>query len=148
MARAPRFALPKSDSTVPVTPSIAAGSSNLRKLAAAEFARRLYEKMLKKNWNQNQLAVKSELGRDSVSRYMRGMTLPDPKSAKMLADALECEVSEIMPHAIERAYDNELPSLELRQVAGHGGVVWLRVNRQVTFKTAAAIVDLLNQEET
>lgn len=142
MARAPRFATPKSETTV--APNIPAGSANLRKLAAAEFARRLYERMLKKNWNQNQLAVESEVGRDSVSRYMRGMTLPDPKTAQKLATALDCEIADIMPAAMERAYDAELPSLEIRQVVGHGGVVWLRINRQVPFKTAAAIVELLN----
>jgi transcriptional regulator with XRE-family HTH domain len=144
MARAPRFASRKSDTTV--TEGIPAGSANLRKIAAAEFARRLYERMLKKNWNQNQLATESGVGRDSVSRYMRGMTLPDPKTAQKLAKALECEVSDIMPHAIERAYDAELPAFEIRQVVGHEGVVWLRINQRVPFATAAAIMGLLNKQ--
>ena len=117
-----------------------------REMVRQDFGRNLWNLILKRGMSQSDLARASGLGRDSVSGYIRGKNLPDPKNAKKRATALGITVEELYPGAAERAMDSELPAVELRQAAGHPGKAWLRVNRSVSFATAAKIVALLEQE--
>jgi transcriptional regulator with XRE-family HTH domain len=129
--------------------------STPRSLTKQEFGRRLYNLMMKNNWNQSDLARAAfgldehgqAKGRDSVSSYIRGRSFPDPKNLKKLADALGIEPHELLPNTLASAIEIERPAFQMRQAEGHSDKVWLQVNQLVTFKIAAKIVDILKGED-
>ena len=112
-----------------------------------EFGRRLQQKILSKGWRQSDLARATGIGKDSISHYIRGRSFPGPKALDGIAKALGVSVTDLMPDAPAAAVVAELPALELRQMAGQPGVAWLRVNRAVSFSTAAKIIDLLQADD-
>lgn len=116
-----------------------------REMRRQEFGRNLWQMLLKRGMTQSDLARASGLGRDSISGYVRGRNLPEPKSAKAIADALGITVEELYPGAAERAIDNELPAFDMRAAAGHPGHAWLRINRKVPFGIAAKIAALIEE---
>jgi hypothetical protein len=52
--------------------------------------------------------------------------LPGPKALDGIAKALGVSVTDLMPDAPAAAVVEDLPALELRQVAGQPGMAWLR----------------------
>ena len=138
MVRRARHHLDGAESTASLTP---------RALTRQEFGRRLSAMILAKNWSQADAARASKLGRDSISTYINGKTFPTPKNLKMLADALGIEPHELLPNGMMEAIDNDHPEIELRSAAGHGDKAWLRINRAMSFSTAARIIELINQED-
>lgn len=116
-------------------------------LTKQEFGRRLQARMLEKEWNQSDLARASGLGRDSISTYINGKTFPTPLGLKRLASALMCQPDDLLPNAMMAAMDDEFPAVELKQAAGHPGKAWLRVNRALSFGTAAKIIALIDDED-
>lgn len=125
----------------------------------AEFARRLGARLLEKGWKQSDLARAAfgtthdsegrvvPRGRDSISTYMRRRTLPDPTSLKKLADALGCEMADLDPMIEADAIEYEAPALEMRSAAQRPDRAWLRVNKVVSFETAAKVVTLIQEDE-
>ena len=105
-----------------------------------EFGQNIQARLNAKNWNQSDLARATKLGRDSISTYIRGMVMPDPKNIAKLADALDCSVGDLLP---ERASDDGRAVLEIKQLAD--GNVHVRINRPVSIEQAAAIFDILRQ---
>ncbi|CAB4121000.1 HipB Predicted transcriptional regulators [uncultured Caudovirales phage] len=116
-------------------------------LTKQEFGRRLQALILEKNWNQSDAARATGLGRDSISTYVNGKTFPTPRALKTLADALGVKTEELLPNAMMQAMDDEHPAIELKQATGHPGKAWLRINRAMSFSTAAKIIELINQED-
>jgi transcriptional regulator with XRE-family HTH domain len=137
MARDTHYKNPPQADTSPMAP---------REMRRQEFGRNLWQLLLRRGMTQSDLARASGLGRDSISGYVRGRNLPEPKSAKAIADALGVTVEELYPGATERAIDSELPAVEMRQAAGQPGKAWLRVNRLVSYSVAAKIIALLEEE--
>ena len=111
-----------------------------------QFARRLYQLMLAKGWNQSELGRQADLPRDAISVYVRGKSLPTPQNLKSLADALGDTEAELLPNHIESAIDEDAPDFELRASPGASNVAWLRVNRLVTFTTGLKIAELLEAD--
>jgi transcriptional regulator with XRE-family HTH domain len=119
-----------------------------RELTKQEFGRRLQALMLKKRWNQSELARSADLGRDAISTYIRGTSFPEPKNLQKLAEALEVEVEDLLPNAVVRAMEtDQAPMLEIRQAAGHPDKVWMRVNRMVPMEIAVKIFNILNEAD-
>lgn len=116
-------------------------------LTKQEFGRRLYTLMVARNWNQSELARRADLARDSVSTYVRGISLPEPKNLRKLAEALEMEPSELLPNTLESAIDEDVPSLELKVSTSDPRVAWLRVNRLVSTPTAMNVIEILNKDD-
>jgi transcriptional regulator with XRE-family HTH domain len=118
-----------------------------------EFGRRLQKLLLDRNWNQSDLAravqdaTGETIGRDAISTYITGRSYPTPKSQKLLSEALGIPVPELFPNAIMNAMDDEHPAFEMRAAAGQPGKAWVRVNRLMSFSTAAEIARLLNEED-
>lgn len=113
-------------------------------LSKQEFGRRLYRLMAAKGWHQSELARRAGIARDSVSTYIRGVSLPEPGNLDLLAKALGVDPAELLPNQIEAAIDNDIPSLEMKVSSGDPRIAWLRVNRLVTTATAAKIVEILS----
>lgn len=118
-----------------------------REMRRQEFGRNLWQLLLQRGMSQADLARASGLGRDSISGYVKGRNLPEPKSAQAMAEALGVTVTDLYPGSVERTIDKELPALEIRQAVGHTGQAWLRVNRLVPFGTAARIAALIDEAD-
>jgi transcriptional regulator with XRE-family HTH domain len=114
-----------------------------RAAVRSEFARRLQERMLSHKplpFSQADLARASHCGRDAVSTYVRGISMPGPKALKQLSDALGCQPEDLMPPGASN--ENEAPAFQVRQMAG-ADRVWLTVNQPVSKDQAAAITAIL-----
>ena len=117
-----------------------------KQLSKQEFGRRVYQLMIAKGWRQSDLARQSGIPKDSISTYIRGKVLPTPVSVSKLAEALGVSPEKLMPDHIESPANVENPELEIRANPGMNGTAWLRVNMLVSMKTAAQIMDLLENE--
>lgn len=63
-----------------------------------EFGHRLQVRSRGKcNYLKNDLAEATGLSPKTISRYMRGERVPDAINLQKLADALHCDVSELLP---------------------------------------------------
>lgn len=115
-------------------------------LTKQEFGRRLYTLMIGRGWNQSELARQADLPRDSISTYVRGRTLPTPKSLQALAKALDMTPADLLPNAVESAVDEDMPSIEMRVSTSAPGAAWLRVNRLVSLQTAAEVIRIIEAD--
>ena len=139
MVRKSRQVMPVSgEYATPLTP---------KALTKQEFGRRLAAIILEKNMNQSDLSRASGLGRDSISTYINGRTFPTPRALKILAETLRVRTEDLLPNTIMQAMDDEHPAVELKQASGHPNKAWLRINRAMSFSTAAKIIDLINQDD-
>jgi transcriptional regulator with XRE-family HTH domain len=118
-----------------------------RHLSKQEFAKRVYRLMLKRGWNQSELARRAGLPRDSVSTYIRAKVMPTPQSAQRLAEALGVAPEDLLPNYVESAIEEDTPSLELKVSVNSPSQAWLRVNRLVSLATAARVIDLIEAED-
>lgn len=139
MVRKSRQALPPSD--------VIDGGLTPKALTKQEFGRRLYALLMARSMSQSDLARATNMGRDSISTYVNGKTFPTPLAIKKLADALGVEPEELLPNGMMAAMEEEHPAVELRQASGHADKAWLRVNRAMSFATAAKIIALIDEED-
>jgi transcriptional regulator with XRE-family HTH domain len=112
-------------------------------LTKQEFGKRLYKLMIGKGWHQSELARRADVARDSVSTYIRGISLPEPGNLERLANALGVDPVDLLPNHIEAAIDNDVPSLEMKVSGSDPRVAWLRINRLVSTATCLKVVELL-----
>ena len=118
----------------------------------AEFAARLQRRMADKGWNQSELARRAsvhlengEIGRDSVSIYMRGKSLPNPANLAALARALGCEPADLLPSRGVPSASSATPPLDARDLGDDRA--WLRVNQAVRWSTAIQIMQLIREDK-
>ena len=116
-------------------------------LTRQEFGRRLNQLMREKEWNQSDLGRASGVGRDSISNYVNGKVFPTPPVLRKIASALGVDREALLPNEIMSAFDDEMPAVELKQASGHPEKAWLRVNRMMSFATAANIIKLIDEED-
>lgn len=116
-------------------------------LAKEEFARRLYQLMIGQNWRQSDLARQSDLPRNAISIYIRGVSLPTPENLKKLAAAFRMKAEELLPNYAESAIERDNPELDFRVSPANSKVGWLRVNRLVRTATAVKILEMLESDD-
>ena len=124
-----------------------------------EFARRLEARRIELGWNQSELARRASehlpkpakgqkqghsIGRDQISHYSRGISLPRPEVLRALAKALDCEPRDLVPAGVP----STVTPVAFRMTQLDSGRVQLTVNRVVSFETATKIVALLAEEDT
>ena len=114
-----------------------------------DFANRLQKAMHAKGWNQSELArrasaylAKGDIGRDMISHYIRGVSIP--RSAQMVAisKALGCSVDHLLPSAPSAT--DKTPAMDMRQL--EDGNVWLRINQATDLETGLKILVLLKKQ--
>lgn len=115
-------------------------------LTKQEFGKRLYKLMVAKGWHQSELARRADIARDSISTYVRGVSLPEPDNLDRLAKALDVDPVSLLPNHIEAAIDNDIPSMEIKVSSSDPTVAWLRVNRLVSTATCLKVVELLGAD--
>jgi transcriptional regulator with XRE-family HTH domain len=117
-------------------------------MTKAEFGRHLRQLILKKGWTQSELARRAGLPRDSISTYVRGAVYPSQTSLVKVATALGLDPEQVLPNVIEGSITRSAnPSFEMKASETEPGRVWLRVDRAVSFSTAAKIAQLLDEDE-
>ena len=74
------------------------------------------KKLMERGWNQSELAHRtapllphSRVGRDNISKWIRGKVLPLPHHLAALCKVLECEPPDLLPPAPPRNGKDEAP---------------------------------------
>ena len=144
MARKVRWAAPPEIDTKEQSVTADTPAEVVRQL----FSRRLWRLMVQKGMNQSELARVAGIARDSVSTYIRALSMPDPVNLHKLAQALGVEISDLNPQAALSANNDAIPAIEVKQAVGDPGRAWLRCNVQVPFDVAVKVMALLSEAES
>ncbi|UUJ74493.1 transcriptional repressor [Microcystis phage Mae-Yong1326-1] len=140
-------------------PSPDAGRPMIETMGMASFARRLHEAMLRKGWNQSDVAramwgevtdnrgYKVARNRDRVSQYLRGESIPEAANLQKLADIFGMDVADLAPDLVASAVDKARPEVALTAIAGHPDRVHLVVNKLVPLAVAARVVAIISDLE-
>jgi DNA-binding Xre family transcriptional regulator len=114
-----------------------------------QFSRRLQAKLSERGWNQSELARRmapqlphSRIGRDNISKWVRGKVLPLPHHLAVLCRVLECEPRDLLPPVPRRDGKDESG---LRYEARSDGTALLHVHGIYPSKIASKVVALLNE---
>ena len=117
-----------------------------------DFARRLQNALNDKGWTQAELARRmapllkeSRVGRDNISKYVRGKVLPLPPHLEAMAKALGIESRELLTSRGTQSGNDELAPHAMRSVGE--GRVWLQINQTMQLTTALKLFQILKDEE-
>lgn len=113
------------------------------------IGRKIAQLLEEKGWKQSELAKRANIGRDSISLYVRGKTVPTPASLGKIANALGVAPDDIAPllgqstvARFEAAGDMLSPvALNLLQ----GGKARLRVDAIVDAEIAIKVVAMVQE---
>lgn len=133
----------------------AAGMTTIETHEMQNFARRLHELMSAKGLSQSDLAAAIwgrttdsrgydvARNRDRISVYLKGLSYPDSKNVKALADALGTTPEELAPDIYAAAVDREHPAISINGVAGSLDKVHVRVDALLPMAAAAEIAAIV-----
>jgi transcriptional regulator with XRE-family HTH domain len=125
-------------------PTAALELSN-RHATKEEFAKRLVQAIEAKGWNQSQLARYAGLARDAVSTYVRARSMPSPESLRKMAAVLEVKAEVLMPNYFESASAEQAARLEIKDIHGEDGYMWVKVNMRLPKAVAIKVFMLINE---
>jgi transcriptional regulator with XRE-family HTH domain len=115
-----------------------------------QFAKRLQDALNEKGWTQSELARRvapklkdSRIGRDNISKYVRGKVLPLPAALHAIAEVLGMEAKDLLPSRATQAVVDELSPLDLRDIGGDR--YWLQVNMALDADVALEIMQLIRR---
>ena len=110
-----------------------------------DFAKRLQDALNDKGWTQSELARRmapllkeSRIGRDNISKYVRGKVLPLPPALEAMAQVLGVASKDLLPTRGTAVLSEELAPSSLRDIGG--GRVWLQINQAVDWEVALDVM--------
>jgi len=114
------------------------------------IAQSLHTLSLRHNMTQADICRATGLGRDSMSRYFRGLTVPDALSLTKMSRALTCTPRTIDPGASEilvpaPSAPTMGPAFEVTADPDRPDRMFLRINRPVSFVLAAKVMVLIEE---
>ena len=119
-----------------------------------EFARRLQHALNEKGWTQSELARRvapllkhSRIGRDNISKYVRGKVLPLPAALEAIAKVLDLRSQELLPVRASAAAEH--PPISIRDM-GDNEMAWLQLNMALPWSKVIKIQQIVrakNDEE-
>ena len=122
-----------------------------REMVLREFAKRLQNAMLERGWHQSELARQAtkhmadgKFGRDNVSNYVRGKTMPSPIHLNALAKALGKKPDDLLPARAYASAQDSSPPLDVKDLGE--GKAWLRVSQAVEWPVALKVLAILKGE--
>lgn len=83
-------------------------------------------------------------GRDRVSSYLSGKSIPDPKNMAAMADALGVTMEELAPNVAVDAIARENPEIAMTVISGHPDKVHLVINKIISMDVVVQILSILN----
>lgn len=117
-----------------------------------EFARNLQNKLNDKGWTQAEFARRvapllkdSRIGRDNISKYVRGKVLPLPPHLEAMAKVLGVESRDLLPSRGTRSSNEEFAPQAMRSVGE--GRVWTQINQTMSLSTALKLFQILKDEQ-
>ena len=108
-----------------------------------EFGQRLYSLMMKNKMSQSDLSRASGMGRDSISKYVRGRSVPSPRNLQKLCDALDVDSDVLFPNYDAQANAIEQATLEIKSIEADTENFWLRINMKVPAMKAVEVMRIL-----
>lgn len=120
-----------------------------REAVKAEFARRLRTALVQKGWTQSELARAAEknlkngqrFGRDTVSQYMHGKSLPGPIFLDAICKALGKAPDDLLPsRGMPTIGEPQSPAVRFDDMSD--GTGWLRINKRYSMRTILKILEL------
>lgn len=72
-------------------------ADDARQQAKIDFGRKLHKAMIKKGWRQSDLARHSMIGKDSISNYVNGRTVPTQQNIEKLAQVVSVSPNDLWP---------------------------------------------------
>ena len=116
---------------------------------ALEFGRRLQRELIRKQWNQSDLARAAkkfvpDIERYNISHWVRGQHMPTPVNLDAIAKALGVDPSVLMPR--DPILNGGPPPFKVEFLPG-GERVNIDLHRTITVETFYKITDLLRQED-
>lgn len=85
------------DKTTETGSELALVADDARQQAKVDFGRRLHKAMIKKGWRQSDLARHSQIGKDSISNYVNGRTVPTQQNIEKLAQVVSVSPNDLWP---------------------------------------------------
>ena len=120
---------------------------SVKRIRRQEFGKRLMHLLVQKGWKQSDLARKTGLGRDSISQYVRGKTVPSPQSLRKMADIIQISPEELYPnYQADAVAEEELPPFEFKAISGEPDKMWVQVNQKMDADKAVKIISILNEK--
>jgi len=114
-----------------------------------EFARRLQSALNDRGWTQSELARRmaphlkySRLGRDNISKYVRGKVLPLPPALEAMAKVLDMSTSDLLPARRTPAGSEERPPMSVR-MSPEGDIAWIQLNMALPFAVIVEIQQII-----
>lgn len=112
-------------------------------MAKAEFGKRVYRFMMAKGWTQSELARQADLPRDSISSYVRGVSMPSPQSLVKLASALGVTDADLVPNHVESAIEHDSPMIAVHISPNARNTALLRINAILPADVALKIQEMV-----
>lgn len=109
----------------------------------AEFRQKLYRRLAKTGMTQAELARKSGLTRDNISKYLRGVVKrPNDAALEKLAAALECEPSDLYsPRAL-----SALPTRYVTADKDPVGKAYAQLQRYLSLEACLKIGEIIRAD--
>jgi transcriptional regulator with XRE-family HTH domain len=115
-----------------------------------DFAKRLQDALNDKGWTQSELARRmapllkeSRIGRDNISKYVRGKVLPLPPALEAMAKVLGVESKDLLPTRATSIVSEEMSPSSLRDIGGDR--YWVQLNLALDADVALEIMRLVRQ---
>jgi transcriptional regulator with XRE-family HTH domain len=112
-----------------------------------QFAKRLQDALNDRGWTQSEFARRvakelpdSRVGRDNISKYVRGKVLPLPPMLAAMCKVLEMESRDLLPMRARRSDDENAPFAATQMGDGR---MRLRINQPVDWVTGLKIMAML-----
>ena len=117
-----------------------------------EFARRLQAALNEKGWTQSELARRvapllkhSRLGRDNISKYVRGKVLPLPPAVEAIPKVLDRKSTDLLP-SCSNAAAQEHPPVSIRDM-GDNEMAWLQINMALPWDKVLEIQQIIRRKD-
>ncbi len=122
--------------------------------AMTVFAERLQAALIKKGWSQSDLArtiwgedtdsrgYSVAKGRDRISSYLRGKSVPEPRNLHAIADKLDMDPSELAPDLYRRTANKAGSEAMFDVIAGEPDKAHVRINMIAPLSVAVEMMQL------
>jgi transcriptional regulator with XRE-family HTH domain len=124
------------------------------------FGDRLRRILIERNMSQSDLArlvfnetrtdnrgYATVVGKDRISAYINNRAKPEPKTLRLIANALKMTPEELAPEVVSEASKNSTPTILVEALSGRTDKVRLQIHKLVPLQTAVKIMAMLGEND-